>query len=285
MSKLNAQHIPFDKVASYFSLIAGVCIVVLQIISLVGITDMPFLNAKLPSITVLLCGMILAYLGIEYQTILRKIHKAVETHQLESIAALYDRVDPDLATVFGYEVHVNLSAVKEAIENKRITIYDRDRFEGYYRKLLDLYPRSTFHATGLPYERYFWNDDNQRMIADFIANGGKFLRVFYLSEPDWKNDNVMAILDAQCKMGVEVYTCDSETVAAVLNPGHYFIAETKMKVGWELNVNATQRMTKVTATANKADLARYLAFIDDLKRSGATRRYKCREEASSPAQH
>ena len=269
-----------EKIISYLSLVAGVFIVVLELADLLGVTESQFLKEKLPSITLLVSGMILAYLGVEYHTILRTIKEAIESHQVENLSNLYNRLDPCLAGVFGDEVKEKLEAIRRAIVDKRITFYDQDRFVGYYRKLLKLYPGATFHATGLPYKRYFWTAANLKMIEDFIAAGGKFSRIFYLSEGDSENAEVREILEAQCRMGVEVYTCDQREVAPKLKKGRYYVVETKKRIGWELSVDANYRITEITATANEADLSRYLGFIDELKHSGATERYVCPPSAS-----
>lgn len=271
----------FPKVISYFSLIAGLLIIALQLIDLLGVADLPFLEKRIPSLTLLVGGMILAYLGVEYHTMLKAIHDAIESHQVESLSILYNRLDPNLAEVFGEEVRGKIDAIQKAITHKRITIYDQDRFAGYYKKLLRLYANATFHATGLPYKRYFWNEANQQMIGDFIKNGGKFLRIFYCTREDLQNDAVKAIIEAQCKMGVVVYTCDQDRVAPQLRTGHYYIVETQKRIGWILTVDPSHRITEITATANQADLAHYLKLIDEIKDSDATQRYYC--EADEPA--
>ena len=46
-------------------------------------------------------------------------------------------------------------------------------------------------------------------------------------------------LDAQCRMGVEVYICDPEQVAQHhLNKGRYYVVETQKRIGWKLSVEA-----------------------------------------------
>ena len=263
------------RLISYFSLGTGLLIIAIQTIDLLGIADLPFIEKRIPSLILLVSGMILAYLGIEYHTMLKAIQDAIESHQVESLSILYNRLDPNLAEVFGEEIRGKIEAIQKAIVNKRITIYDQDRFAGYYKKLLRLYPDATFHATGLPYERYFWNAANQQMIADFVEKSGKFLRIFYCSKEDLENDAVKAILEAQCKMGVEVYTCNLDRIAPQLRTGHYYVVETQKRIGWILTVDPSHRITEITATANQSDLSHYLKLIDEIKDSDATERYTC----------
>lgn len=263
------------KLLSYFSLVAGVLVIVLQLIDLMGIAELPFIEKRLLSLNLLISGMILAYVGIEYHTMLRSIQDAIESHQIENLSILYNRLDPSLAEVFGEEVRGKIDAIQRAVVNKQITLYDEDRFAGYYKKLLRLYPDATFHATGLPYERYFWSAANQQMVSDFIKNGGKFLRIFYCSDEDLQNHEVKTIIEAQCKMGVEVYTCNQDRVAPQLRTGHYYVVETRKRIGWILTVDAKYRITEITATANQSDLSHYLKLIDELKDSDATKRYTC----------
>lgn len=273
MSK-NHRNLTSQKLLSQFSLIAGLFIIALQLADIAGLTELKFVRDKIPSVTLLVGGMILTYLGIEYHTILRTIQDAIESHQIENLSILYNRLDPNLAEVFGQEVKGQIEAVKTAIVDKRITIHDQDRFAAYYKKLLNLYPDATFYATGLPYKRYFWNPANQKMIEKFIKNGGKFLRIFYLKKGDAENEEVKEILDAQYRMGVKVYVCDLDRAANQLKSGQYYIVETQKRIGWKLSVDSDNRITKITATANQEDLSNYLKVIDELKDLDATEEYE-----------
>src|SRR4051812_40712438 len=142
MSKRNYHNLTSQKLLSQFSLIAGIFIMALQLADIAGVTELKFVKDKTPSVTLLVGGMILTYLGIEYHTILKTIQDAIESHQIENLSILYNRLDPNLAEVFGQEVKAKIDAVKTAIIDKRITIYDQDIFAAYYKKLLRLYPNA-----------------------------------------------------------------------------------------------------------------------------------------------
>lgn len=264
--------IPF--IASMVSLATGLIVFLFNLADLLGIAKLDVSQDKKLTGLLTISGAILFYLGVEFYTSIKNIQESLDTQQTENLSSFYNRLDPHLADIFGNEVKRRLVAVQEAIEGSRITFYDKDRFVGYYKRILNQYSKSVFYATSLPFGRYFWTEANIRMIADFSAGGGKFIRIFYIKQADLENAEVISVLDAHYYAGAEVWLCDLGLIADRLASGRYFSVDSQKRIGWELAVDSEQRITQITGTANKKDLDEFYTIFQEIKDSEATRKYE-----------
>lgn len=278
LRSLRKNLIPF--VASIVSLITGVLVFVFNLADLFGIAKLEISTDKKLSAILTILGAILLYLGVEFYTSIRNIQESLDTQQTENLSSFYNRLDPHLADIFGNEVKRRLDAVQEAIEDCRICFYDKDRFVGYYKRILKHYSKSVFYATSLPFGRYFWTESNIKMIADFTNGGGKFIRIFYIKQADLENLEVIQVLDAHHNAGAEVWICDLGLIADRLASGRYFAVDSQKRIGWELSVDSEQRITQITGTANKKDLEEFYIIFQEIKDSEATQKYEPKQKNS-----
>ena len=253
----------------------------ISLLDLLGLLDtIPWLAARIPTLTLLLVSVLLGYLTSGVATKLGILESAVldlrtYLHQetTEKIASLRNQLDPNLDVVFGEHISDLLTSIERAVKERTFKFHDIDLFRYFYKRTLEAYPHATFLATSLPYQRYFWkNQPMEQAMARFITGGGKIKRVFFISRPEELDDGeVKGILSTQIEIGVETYIADARIVPAHIR--RFFVVETRGRIAWEVFIGPDNRIVGVVATSDPLETEKYARMFKELLELDGTRRY------------
>lgn len=254
---------------------------VVSLLDLLGLLDaIPWLGTRIPTITLLLVSVLLGYLtsGVvnkldTLEASIAGLRSYIMQETAERIANLRKQLDPNLDAVFGEHISDLLASIESAVKKRTFAFHDVDLFRYFYKRTLEVYPRATFLATSLPYQRYFWkNQPIEQAIARFIASGGRMKRIFFIGTPEeLDNNEVKEILSIQCEIGVEVYIADAEAVPAHLR--RFFLVEDKGRVAWEVFIGPDNRIVNIVATSDPSATRKYRRMFQELLELPETRRY------------
>lgn len=236
------------------------------------LTQFPWLSNRIPTITLLLVSLVVVKLVIDQSRFFPLIESSLTDIHTNRLASATAHLDPRLRDVFGDYIESLLKRVEIATREKKLTYNDVYLFRHFFRRTLELYPRSRFYATSLPSSKYFWkNDYSEQAIANFIAHGGQMERVFFLSRsiPQLGKEE-RDILLTQCEMGVAVYVSKTNAIPKKLR--RLFAVEANNLIGWEVFTGPTGEIDKITATSDQSELELFKHVFDELKQLTVTHR-------------
>lgn len=268
-------------------LIASAAAVSISVAHLLGMLEKwPWLTGHLSTITLLLVASLLPILvGIierhahYIQQTLRQLQESHDRHLLERFSEIRSRVDPDLAAVFGDHIDDMLVRIERAVRERYFELDDIDLFRSFYRRTLAAFPKSTFFATSLPRQTYFWrNPQFERVMTDFIDRGVSMKRVFFLhSSSDLQDAEVAEILAMQLRMNVDVYVANWDRVPSHLR--RFFAVEAQGRLAWEVFVGPAAEIEHVRATCDQKTTQRYVRDFNEILGLETTRKYVDQQSA------
>lgn len=252
-----------------------------SLLDLLGLLDaIPWLAAHIPTLTLLLVSILLGYmtssivnrLGVLESSVL-DLRSYARQETIEKITSLRNQLDPNLDVIFGEHISDLLTNVERAVRRQTFEFHDIDLFRYFYKRTLEAYPRATFLATSLPYQKYFWkNQPMEQAMARFISSGGKMKRVFFISRPEELDDTeVKEILSTQVGLGIETYITDARVVPAHLR--RFFMVEAEGRIAWEVFIGPDNRIVRVVATSDPKETEKYARMYKELLELDSTRRY------------
>jgi hypothetical protein len=175
---------------------------------------------------------------------------------VERFRQLRQQLDPNLERLFGDHVERELHSVTQALTSKQITLNDLDEFRLLYKETLRQFPRDEFLATSIPSREFFWRDPSvDTAIAEFIRRGGRMKRIFFITNDLAESPEALEIMTRQDSMGVVVYYVSVDRIPAHLNK--LYLVASRADLAWQANIDAANRITTVTATANAEEIAEY----------------------------
>jgi hypothetical protein len=234
-----------------------------------ALSPVQWLSDRLHALPVLLFGLTLALSALILEK-LDNVESLLRAGVLERLSSLQEQLDSSLKIVFGDEISNLCTSLKQAIEDRKIQI-TTSMFPYYYRRTLDAFPRATFLATSLPYQRFFWkNPELENAIHSFIENGGKFQRIFFTDEDTDDSDEVTDILNTQCRIGVTVYTINSREADGLMK---LFLIDENERIAWEPYINTNKQIISVTATSDAETIHHYKQLFLQLRALPQTKRY------------
>ena len=253
----------------------------ISLLDLFGLLDhVPWLHQHILNLTLLLVCLTLGYItsGVtekleNLETLFHEMRTRVEQDAIANIISLRKQLDPNLEVVFGDHVSELLVSIEKALNEKRVQFHDVDLHRYFFKKTFEAYPRATFLATSLPYEKFFWkNKPMEQAMARFIAKGGKIRRIFFIKHQDeLDSQEVKDILTTQCNMGIEVFITDAMHVPSHLT--RFFLVDAKGRIAWESFVGADERITNFIATSSSEPIKNYLRMFNELLALSGTERY------------
>lgn len=183
---------------------------------------------------------------------------------VERFRQLRQQLDPNLERIFGDHVERQLNSVAAALTSKEITLNDMDEFRLLYKETLRQFPRDEFLATSIPSKAFFWRDPSiDAAIGDFVRRGGKMKRIFFLTdETTYESPEAQEIMARQDSIGVEVYYVSLDAIPRELNK--LVLVASVANLAWQANIDAANRITTVTATANPEEISGYRSLFQRL---------------------
>lgn len=246
-------------------------------LDLFGLLDsIPIIKSRIPTLTLLLISGLIGYItllgsridSIESSVLTLQAHINQDT--IEKIKSLRNQLDKNLEIVYGDMISDSISNFERALRERTIHFNDLELFRYLYKRTLEKYPRASFLATSLPYERFFWK--NQMMedaIRNFIDEGGTMKRIFFVKNLEELDDEeVSQVIAAQCSIGVEVYVTVKDKIPRNLRK--IFVVDKEKRIAWEVIVDQDSEITEVTATSNSLFIDEYIQCFESLLGSTST---------------
>jgi len=200
---------------------------------------------------------------------MRAMEKASD---LEHFHHLRSQLDRNLDKIFGDHVQSELNSISQALSSGRITVTNEE-FRWIYQETLRQFSKDEFRATSLPSNLYLWGDQAVNdAITSFIKNGGRMTRIFFVEDPDHLNAEAEGIMTRQFRDGVTVYFLRRSDVPDDLST--LFLVDVSEALAWQATIDSSQRITLITATANRDEVDLYRKKFDRLLAMSSIRKYK-----------
>lgn len=191
--------------------------------------------------------------------------------------AIKSHVPFHLSSLFKSEFDNYTNFLGVAIKSKRVNFNNNDLFNTVYRKWLETNPQSIIYATSSPASTYYWSTEEQSntkiedAIIDFIKKGGEMHRVFFLTEKDFNDKDVISRMNKQIKFGVRVYT-------SLIQPNNhktdFFIIDKVKKLTFRIYVNSDNSMRNFSCSVDPEYTKRFTNEWNALIDSNYTNLYK-----------
>ncbi len=210
--------------------------------------------------------------GIE--SALRAIRSDLNRDVTAKVSELKTHLDPRLRKVIGPYVDEHLDKVIDVFKKQTFELSDVERFRSFYRKTMEAYSPTEFHATSLPSAKFFWKDTKtEEAIRAFIHSGGVMKRIFFLADPDQLEETeVRQILARQKEIGVDVYTVVMEDVRKEWR-NQYFVVDIHARIAWKLTITPAGTIDCATLSWEPEVNKRYLDLFEELKNLDAVKPY------------
>ncbi len=207
-------------------------------------------------------------------SVLRDIRSDLNQDAAAKVSKLKTQLDPRLRKVIGPYLDEHLDKVVDVFKKQTFELSDIERFRSFYRKTMEAYSPTEFHATSLPSAKFFWKDTKtEEAIRTFIQSGGVMKRIFFLADCDQlKEPEVMQILARQKEIGVDVYTVAMEEVPKEWRH-QYFVVDTHARIAWRLTITPAGTIDCATLTWEPEVNKRYLDLFDKLENLDAVKPY------------
>lgn len=192
--------------------------------------------------------------------------------------AIKGHVPYELNYLFKQELNNYTNFLTNAIKFKRVNFEDNDLFSKVYRKWLESNPKSTIYATSSPLKNYYWSTENEpntrieNAIVDFINNGGRMERVFFLKKEDFNDKDVMSRMNKQLSFGVKVYTSIIQSEVKEKET-KFFIVDKDKKMTFRIYINSDTSMRNFGCSVDADYAARFLNEWDTILEQNFTNLY------------
>ncbi len=264
-------------------ILSGIAIII-SVGSAFGLFESHQITEKIPNIILFLVGLLIINGTLErknrliiLEEKLDKLNEIISEDNLDKLKRITNDIQPTLRHIFKDYIQEFVDFFHDAIKNDKIDFYDMERFKISYMRTLELEQNkgNVLLATSLPYVRYFWSESEElspmlKSIKDFIANGGKFKRIFFYELNDLNDMEVLNVLNGQIDMGIEVYIVPIDKVPRRLQK--YFVVDEGGNLAWNVSIDTKQRINSMSFTASHTETDKYLNYfneilnLDDLKK-------------------
>jgi hypothetical protein len=146
--------------------------------------------------------------------------------------------------------------MENALHQKRYEVRDVNKFYQAYAKVLLVLPKAQILSTSILDSSYFWSAKGEPYttieikMKNFISNGGKMKRIFYIGENSLNNARNLAVLARQKEIGVDIYTINKATTNKQL-----FVLFDEANFAWQVQVDPDDKhITKFVFTRNDEDV-------------------------------
>lgn len=256
-------------------LLASIAIII-SVGSAFGLFETDTFLEKIPNIILFLVGLLIINSTLErrnrldiIEQKLDAITKLISEDNLSKLHHITKDISPTLQHIFQDFISSFVEFFQDAINNEKIEFNDIERFKSSYIKTLELKQesKSTFLATSLPYKRYFWTNSEDltpmvKAIDNFTKNGGSFKRIFFYEKGDLEKEEVIAILNKQVDLNIEVILIPIDSVPRRLQK--YFVVDDETSFAWEVSIDTRQRINSMAFTTSKNETSKYKSTFHEL---------------------
>jgi len=256
----------YERWPQILTLCGGVVYVLLATVHYLGLFDMKWMEHIIPHLTLIVCLLILGIV-LEQQVETGRLRKGMTELSTAGFAASHLKVDKELRTVFGDELIRRINDVVDTLKNRSVKVETEGDFRTYYNKALGAHPKSTFYATSLASEAYFWKPGTyEEMFREFMRKGGSMKRIFFLeNDHEQLSAEERRVVNAHATLGVDVWVMSRRLVPAQFFT--LFIVESKGKISWVSEIDATAFITKGVASADRDANGKLVRIFEELCRT------------------
>jgi len=249
--------------------LGGAIYALLAAIHYLGVLQWEWLN-KIPEALlhlILITSLISLALCLEQQLSTKRIRAELRELNLKGFSALPTMVDTELNALFGDEIRRQVGVIIDSIKDRRLRVESESDYRTYYNKALEIHPKSTFLATSLASEAYFWKPGTyEEMFRRFLKKGGRMKRIFLVEHsPDRLSDEERRVIEAHSSLGVEVLVIGQRQVPEPMKK--LFIVEAKGRISWVSQIDATAFIAKGGVACSDRDFnTRLVSIFKELSR-------------------
>ena len=270
------------EVGKWTAFIAGGLSIVIGVLAIFGFMDWSWFKEvdRKVALLVVFSGLILEILGAlswRHEKEFETLRQHLERDAVEQIDHARKNVDPRLGKLVGGEVETLFDGLHSLLTQNKFQLTNTEKFRGFYIKTLEAYPQREFWATSLPSSKYFWkpNDQVENAIAQFIHDGGKMKRIFFLSDENQLHaPETQQILARQLELGVQVYVVETSEISNELL--RFFVVDSQGDIAWETIPRADNTIRTVSVIAGHEHTREYVRDFQTLIGLPCVHRYRGR---------
>jgi ubiquinone/menaquinone biosynthesis C-methylase UbiE len=256
--------------------VAGVISILIGLFSVFGVPGFAWFREKdyLIVLLVVLAGFMLEALAWITSRI-AKLDGYVRGGIAGQIEQARHDIDPRLQKLVGGEIGKFIDRINKLLTENSFELNNVEDFRGFYVKTLRNYPGREFWATSIPSKKFFWRDDEvEEAIAQFIKNGGKMKRIFFVdSDEHLNNPEVQKVLARQDEIKVEVSYVNVNEISPDL--AHVFMVEKEGEIAWEVIFRRSdETITSVSVIAGTKHTEKYIRDFEILSPQPCVHRYR-----------
>lgn len=195
--------------------------------------------------------------------------------QMESIKHIH--FDTFLNDVFSDLIDKNINFIKDGILRQRVVFTEHDAFELAYSKTLEKLQPSKFYATASANKNYFWtkkgkpNSTVEKSVKKFISEGGEMHRIFFVEEEEFKDQDVIDVLNKQIDLGVNVYILSKNDVNDQIN--EYFGVDENNRICWNVFTDESNYIRRFEYSINEEEAKKNNKRFERLIKNNNIRKY------------
>jgi hypothetical protein len=256
----------FERWPQILTLCGGVVYVLLTTVHHIFRFEMKWMESILPHLTLIVCLLILGIL-LEQQVETSKLRKGLTELSIEGFSASHLRIDKELRAVFGDELSRRTNDIVDTLKTRSVRVETEGDFRTYYNKALEIHPKSTFYATSLASEAYFWKPGTyEEIFRQFMRRGGSMKRIFFMEhDHEQLSEEERRVVNAHARLGVDVFVISRRLVPAQFNT--LFIVESKGRISWVSEIDATAFITRGVASADRNVNEKLVHIFEELCRT------------------
>lgn len=257
-----ADEINRGKVERRLISLAAAMAVAVSLLDQFGVPHMTFVEPFLTPLILFMIVVIVQFLQSHHDKVEELLQLASDT-QLSNVAAL--RVDADLRNVcsdYFYRLNSSISCLKDG----NVLIYGRENLRPCYNKTLEMYPKSTFYATSIASEAYFWTPGTyENSVKAFIDTHGRMERIFFVEHDAQRlSDEEMRVIKKHLELGVKIFVIGENH--APHGSSEFFLVESKGKIAWRSEIGGNKVIHTSTASSNPEFTRHFVKSYLDLKK-------------------
>jgi SAM-dependent methyltransferase len=264
------------NVGRWVATVAGAASILIGLLSVFDVPGFAWFRQKdyLTVLVVILTGFILEALA----WIILRVAK-LDAYVRSGIVAQIDQarrdIDPRLKKLVGGEISKFFDRVQKLLTENTFELNDVEDFRSFYLKTLQAYAGRTFYATSIPSTKFFWRDDEvEKAIAKFTAEGGKMKRIFFVNSPEhFDAPEVQKIMFRQDEVGVDVWYVNIKDIAPDLS--RVYMVEEEGEIAWEVIYRRVdETITSVSVIGGSKNTDKYLTDFKILEPQPCVHHYK-----------
>ena len=269
----------------YYTLISvAIMVIIVTIAHMIGVLEIEKIQKSIPQCTIVLLCFFSGFIAIEIRKRFSELSKSVEIiksalteRNLNQIKLIKNDIDDTLLKIFSDKFNEIETFYHDAILKKTVSIDEIERYVYYYAIAMKNSHSKKIISTSVADKNYLWSPETklttiEKATDEYIKNGGKVVRIFFVDEENLDDLDTKSILDKQKRLGVEVYFIPSKDVPTRLKK--LFFATDDCSVGAEGKIDKNKQLIEIEFTSDKTSLEKYLDYFKQLHEISSLKKYE-----------